>query len=91
MRIILFIGNERFLNSLSDLKPENILIDKSGHIKLTDFGISKLNFEDGDKTYTLCGTPEYVAPEILHQTGHDARVDWYSLVNELVNIDFRGY
>ena len=53
------------------MKPENILIDESGHIKLTDFGISKLKLEDGDKTYTLCGTLEYVAPEILNKVGHD--------------------
>lgn len=48
-----------------DLKPENILIDKSGHIALTDFGLSKSGMHDGDKSYTFCGTPEYVAPEIL--------------------------
>ena len=46
-----------------DLKPENILITKSGYLKLTDFGFAK--FLDGGKTYTLCGTPEYLAPEII--------------------------
>jgi serine/threonine protein kinase len=46
-----------------DLKPENILIEKDGHIKLVDFGFSKkMKF---GKTYTLCGTPEYLAPEII--------------------------
>lgn len=61
-----------------DLKPENILIDSSGHIKLTDFGLCKIT-QDGELTYTMCGTPEYVAPEILLRKGHDQCVDWYSL------------
>lgn len=59
-----------------DLKPENILIDKTGHIKLTDFGFAKYIT---DKSYTLCGTPEYLAPEIIQNLGHHKAVDWWAL------------
>mmetsp|Transcript_527 Transcript_527/g.307 ORF Transcript_527/g.307 Transcript_527/m.307 type:complete len:240 (+) Transcript_527:304-1023(+) len=64
-----------------DLKPENILVDQEGHIRLTDFGLSKQNiYEQGqDKAYTICGTPEYVAPEIIRGCGHGKSVDWWSL------------
>ncbi|CAD8064804.1 unnamed protein product [Paramecium primaurelia] len=61
-----------------DLKPENILLDKDGHIVLTDFGLSKLGYERNEITYSFCGTPEYVAPEILYQKGHSFVVDFYS-------------
>ena len=62
-----------------DLKPENVLIDKNGHIKLTDFGLSKILSKDKEKTYTICGTPQYLAPEILTCDGYDDSVDWWSL------------
>lgn len=62
-----------------DLKAENILLDPSGHIKLTDFGLSKKFFSpDTFKTYSFCGTPEYLAPEVLLGTGHDIAVDYWS-------------
>ena len=61
-----------------DLKPENLLLDADGHIKITDFGLSKQNVE-GDELHSLCGTPEYLAPEILNRTGHGQAVDWWSL------------
>lgn len=58
-----------------DLKPENILIHKSGYLKLTDFGFAKV--VEG-RTYTLCGTPEYLAPEIILNKGHGKPVDWWT-------------
>ena len=62
-----------------DLKPENVLIDKTGHIKLTDFGLSKILSKEKEKTYTICGTPQYLAPEVLTCEGYDDSVDWWSL------------
>jgi serum/glucocorticoid-regulated kinase 2 len=64
-----------------DLKPENILLDDSGHVCLTDFGLSKDYDPDNpdDKAHTFCGTPEYLAPEIVSGVGHDKAVDWWSL------------
>ena len=64
-----------------DLKPENILLADDGHLKLTDFGLSKQGIFKDEKTYSFCGTPEYLAPEILLGLGHDKAVDWWSLVN----------
>jgi len=61
-----------------DLKPENILLDDIGHVCLTDFGLSK-DVEKDDKAHTFCGTPEYLAPEIVTGAGHDKAVDWWSL------------
>lgn len=61
------------------LKPENVLLDDQGHIRLTDFGLSKEGVEDNVSARSLCGTPEYLAPEILNQRGHGKAVDWWSL------------
>lgn len=62
-----------------DLKPENIMVDKNGHIKLTDFGLSKMVKKTKEKAFTICGTPQYLAPEVLSDDGYDNSVDWWSL------------
>ncbi|KAF7768239.1 hypothetical protein Agabi119p4_7482 [Agaricus bisporus var. burnettii] len=62
-----------------DLKPENILLDYTGHIALCDFGLCKLNMKGNEKTNTFCGTPEYLAPEILTGQGYDKTIDWWTL------------
>ncbi|VDD82854.1 unnamed protein product [Mesocestoides corti] len=75
--IALAIGHLHSLGIIyRDLKPENILLDKDGHVKLTDFGLSK---EGVCTTNTFCGTIEYMAPEIIRCAGHGRAVDWWSL------------
>lgn len=59
-----------------DLKPENIMIADDGYLKLIDFGFAKVVTK---RTFTICGTPEYIAPEILLNQGHGKPVDWWTL------------
>ncbi|XP_031232892.1 ribosomal protein S6 kinase alpha-1 [Mastomys coucha] len=61
-----------------DLKPENILLDEEGHIKLTDFGLSKEAIDHEKKAYSFCGTVEYMAPEVVNRQGHTHSADWWS-------------
>jgi serine/threonine protein kinase len=62
-----------------DLKPENVVLDGSGHVVLTDFGLSKTDIHDNEQTYTFCGTPEYLAPEICRGDGYSKPADFWSL------------
>lgn len=62
-----------------DLKPENILFDKDGYVKLTDFGLVKEQMTKEATTSTFCGTPEYLAPEMVSGNAYDNNVDWWAL------------
>ena len=74
--ILEFLHNNNIM--YRDIKPENILIDKTGHIKLVDFGLSKI-FEKNKKMYTICGTSFYMAPELIKKEGYNCDADWWSL------------
>lgn len=62
-----------------DLKLENLLFDQDGNIKITDFGLVKEGIGTDDTTTTFCGTPEYLAPEILEDENYGKDVDWWAL------------
>jgi serine/threonine protein kinase len=62
-----------------DLKPENILVDERGHLRITDFGLVKEKMLGGATTQTFCGTPEYIAPEVIANRPYDHMCDWWSL------------
>ena len=68
-----------------DLKPENLLLDAQGYLRLADFGFATQLDKKKKRAYTICGTPDYLAPEILLQSGHDFAVDWWERV-EVENV-----
>ena len=75
--VLNFLHNNKVI--YRDIKPENILLDLEGHIKLTDFGLSRLCSGNNEKVFTICGTPYYIAPEIIEKKGYNNSVDWWSL------------
>ena len=65
-----------------DIKPENLVLDADGYCVIIDFGFAK-QLTSSAKTYTLCGTPQYLAPEIVTSQGHGVTVDWYVLFSSM--------
>ena len=63
------------------MKPENVLIDNKGYIRITDFGLSKMNVKGSKDALSVCGTPEYLAPEVIMKKGHGKAVDWWTFGN----------
>jgi len=79
MQIALALGHIHKINVVyRDLKLENILVGEDGYLNLVDFGICK-RLQKNEVTKSLCGTPEYLSPEMLNQEGHSFQVDWWTL------------